>query len=121
MEQREIDAAFARLEKYVRNQDVGEVRRSGNVPRPASHAVNDVVAICIVIVALTLTILAPAKQTPEGVWSIGAAIAAVIAALLVRRRFSTYVRVRIVTTAAITVAAGLGALMTLAAVFFRIR
>ena len=46
MEQSEIDAAFTKLDKYVRNQDVGEDRREGSLPRPASHAVNDFRKLC---------------------------------------------------------------------------
>jgi hypothetical protein len=121
IERPETDAAFAKLEKYVRSQDLGEVRRSGGLPRPVSHAINDVIAICTAAVVLTLAILAPAKQAPEGVWSVAAAVAALLAAVVVRRRFPKNVRVRVVTTAAATVSAGLGVLMALAAAFFGIR
>ncbi|MEK7794567.1 MAG: nuclease-related domain-containing protein, partial [Candidatus Hydrogenedentota bacterium] len=52
MERAEIDAAFTKLESYVKSQDLGEVKRSGSLPRPLSHAITDFIAICTAAVVL---------------------------------------------------------------------
>jgi hypothetical protein len=59
--------------------------------------------------------LAPAALPPAGVWSVAAAAGGVIAAALVRRRWSESPRVRVVTTAVITTCSGLGALLSVVA------
>lgn len=121
VEPAEIRSAFVRLSKYVRNRDIGEVAKSGELPRTVSEGVNDLSAVCATAVVLALAILAPFDRRPVGVWSAAAAAATIGIAVLSRRWRPANPRLRLVTTAAVATAGGLGLLAVVAAAIVTLR
>lgn len=117
----DVHTAFAKLDDYVTNRDIGEIATSGELPRTVSHGIDDLFAISGTVIALFLAILAPTGQHPRGVWSIAVAGASLVAAVAVRRWRPRSLRLRFVTTAAITTAGGLGLLMAIATVASALR
>ncbi len=116
VEAAEVQIAFNHLDDYVKRRDGGEVAAAGPLPRTGSQMTNDVLALMVAVVASTMAVLSPAALPPEGAWNITTAAALLIAAVLVRRRWANSQRVQQVTTAVVTTCAGLGALLSVAAV-----
>ena len=113
LDERYVQETFERLGTYVASRDIGEDEKSGALPRTVGRGLNDILAATAFSLLLTIAITTPAALHPQGAWSVATAAAAVGVSVLIRRARPGLVRIRIATTAAITISAGLGALLSI--------
>jgi hypothetical protein len=110
----EVATAYENLSAYVRKRDRGETALAGTQPRSIDRVVNDAVAVAFGTVAAALAVASPVSISPQGLWGVAAAVAICSGALAVRRRWPASTRTRVVTTAVLTTAAGVGVLLAAA-------
>lgn len=108
----EVDQAFAKLDEYVANRDIGEARDHGDRARPIVDHVQDLIIAMSLAAATFLAITTVINIPPIGLWSVMLAVAIAAASRSVRRRLSENERVQRATAAASATSIGFGVLMT---------
>lgn len=111
VDQTEVDQAFAKLDEYVANRDIGEARDHGDRARPIVDHVQDLVIAMSLAAATFLTISTAIKIPPVGLWSVALAVAIAVASRSVRRRISENERVQRATAAVSATSIGFGTVL----------
>ena len=111
VDQTEVDQAFAKLDEYVANRDIGEARDHGDRARPIVDHVQDLVIAMSLAAATFLAITTAIKIPPIGLWSVVLAVAIAVASRSVRRRLSENERIQRATAAVSATSIGFGTVL----------
>lgn len=103
----EISDRFARLSDYVTIREVGLLAERGPAPRTLSEIHDDVTAAILTFCGVLLAMAMLASVRPVGAWSGLFGLVAVIASLVLRRRYAASSRIRLCTTVTTATAVGL--------------
>lgn len=107
----DVERAYEALATYMQRVEPGEIGRDGPVPTTIAGGLEHALAVLMAATGCALALALVASVPPTGWWSVAAAVVLAVAAVLVRRGLRPTRRVRYVTTAVITVAGAVGAVL----------
>jgi hypothetical protein len=113
VDESEVLRVFERLSAYVARRDIGEELQSGALPRSIQTAIFDLSFVVMSGLVTALVVTSSAAVYPHGLWSLLTAAALAGVSVWLRRSRPQSLRVRLITTTALTMAGTLSVLIGL--------